>query len=144
MERGFKRIAPVILLCALFAACAPAAAPEHLRYTPGPAVVITGNTFTGDGYTLQFPDGWRIVTGQADLPPTITFVSPDNCSIILAAVGSIEPITSPDCAGEEFQTIQREAAIGTRRLTLAGSAPVSQWDQFSVQVEQVVASVRAS
>lgn len=138
------RIALVILWCGLFAACAPAAAPEHLRYTPGPAVVISGNTFTGDGYTLQFPDGWRIVTGQADLPPTITFVSPDNCSIILVAAGSIEPVTSPDCAGEEFQTASRGVTLDAFTLTIAGSAPVSQWNQFSAQFEQVVASLRAN
>jgi hypothetical protein len=133
-----------ILLYFILSACAPAATPEHLTFTPGPPAVVAGTTFTGVGFRLEYPEGWRIVTGQADVPQTAAFISPDNCSIILVAVGSVEPITSPDCADEEFQTSSRALNLGAITVTVAGSAPTTQWDTFLPQFEEVASSVESS
>jgi hypothetical protein len=107
-------------------------------------VTVTQNTFAGNGFSLVYPDGWRIITGQADRPQTAAFVSPDNCSIILVATASVEPMLSPDCPDQEFETTSREVALNARTLTLAGSAPAEQWETFLRQFEQVASSVQSS
>jgi hypothetical protein len=125
----------------LLTACTPAETPENLHFTPGPAVVVSENTFTAEGYTLHFPEGWRIVTGQADVPQTSTFVSPDSCSIILVSLSPINPVTSRDCGDLEFQTITQEVTLDSLALTIAGSAPAEQWDTFLPRFERLIASV---
>lgn len=127
-----------------FAACAPAPTPASLQNTPGPAVVVAGSTFTTDHFAVDFPDGWRIVTGPADFPQTATFVSPDNCALILIAVGDAEPVTSRDCGDIAFQTIQQDVQVGATTIAAAGSAPADQWETFQIIFDQVVASLRES
>jgi hypothetical protein len=151
-ERAEGSPSPVwkfIILIALtlglaFTACLPAATPEQLRFTPGAPVVVTQNTFTAEGFSLRYPDGWRIVTGPADAPLVVTFVSPDNCAIILVAIGSAEPINSPDCPEANFQTTRRQITLGTLLLTIAGSAPTAQWETFESAFERLVSSVQSS
>jgi hypothetical protein len=129
------------LLGLLFISCTPAATPDHLNFTPGSPVVVTQNTYAIEGFSLQYPDGWRIVTGPAEASQTVTFVSPDNCSIIVVAAGNTEPFTSSDCANMEFQTTRREITLNEQIVTIAGSAPTAQWRAFLPQFERVVASV---
>jgi hypothetical protein len=133
-----------LTFCLAFAACMPAEAPEQLRFTPGAPVVVTENTFRAERFTLRYPDGWRIVTGPAEAPQFATFVSPDNCAIILVAVGSAEPITSPDCADADFQTERREITLDTLTLTIAGSAPSAQWETFEREYERLANSVQSA
>lgn len=131
------------IYCLALAACTPAETPEQLHFTPGAPIVVTQNTFMTDGFSLRYPDGWRIVTGPADAPQVFTFVSPDNCAIILVAVGSTEPITSPDCADAHFQTTRREITLDALTLTIAGSAPAAQWEAFLPHFELVAATLRS-
>ena len=141
---GARYIVPLpafLVVFLLLAACAPAQVPPSLRFTPGPAVVIAGNTLLADTYSLRFPHDWRIVTGQADLPQTATFVSPDNCSIIQVSVSPIDPIVSRDCGDLEFQTTTQDIPLDTFTLTVAGSAPAEQWEAFLTQFERLIASV---
>lgn len=136
------RRSATVLLLTIFAACTPAETPEQLRFTPGAPVVVTQNTFMTDEFSLRYPDGWRIVTGPADAPQAFTFVSPDNCAIILVAVGSAEPIISQDCPDADFQTIHREITLDDLSLTVAGSAPDEQWESFESAFEFVVHSIQ--
>ena len=124
------------------AACTPAETPEQLTFTPGAPIVVTQNTFTTDDFSLRYPDGWRIVTGPADAPQVFTFVSPDNCAIILVAVGVTQPINSPDCPDADFQTTRREITLDNTLLTVAGSAPDTQWETFLPQFELVASTLR--
>lgn len=127
-----------------FAGCIPATTPDNLSFTPGSPVIVSDGTFTAADFSLRYPDGWRILNGAADAPQTVTFVSPDNCSIILVAVGSADAITSQDCGDVEFQSIEREISLPAVTITVAGSAPIEQWDAFLPQFEQMVATVQQS
>jgi hypothetical protein len=133
----------LLFVILVLAACAPAATPASVHFTPGPAVVVSDNTFAAEDYALHYPAGWRIVTGQADAPQTTTFVSPDNCAIILVSGDSIEPITSRDCADVEFESVRQAVTLETLTLTVAGSAPSDQWAAFLPQFERLIASVQA-
>lgn len=131
-----------LTICLTFTACIPAATPEQLHFTPGAPIVVTPNTFATDAFSLRYPDGWRIVTGPAEAPQVATFVSPDNCAIILVAIGSTQPITSPDCPDTDFQSTSREITLGTLHITIAGSAPAAQWETFEHDFEQLASSVQ--
>jgi hypothetical protein len=132
----------MLILAISICACTPAETPEQLSFTPGAPFIVTENTFTTNDFSLRYPDGWRIVTGPADAPQVITFVSPDNCAIILVAIGSTEPITSPDCADVNFQTIHRQVTIDDLLLTVAGSAPDAHWEVFETTFEAFARSVQ--
>jgi hypothetical protein len=129
------------IYCFAITACSPAEVPEHLQFTPGAPIVVTQNTFATDDFSLRYPDGWRIVTGPADAPQVSTFVSPDNCAIILVAIGSAQPVTSPDCLDAVFQTTRREITLDNLRLTVAGSAPDTQWDKFESTFDSFARSI---
>ena len=131
----------ILLSIFALAACTPADTPDQLHFTPGAPIVVTQNTFATENFSLRYPDGWRIVTGPADAPQVFTFVSPDNCAIILVAVGVTQPINSPDCADVDFQTTRREITLGNRLLTVAGSAPDVQWETFLPQFELVASTL---
>lgn len=99
--------------------------------------------FTTDDFSLRYPDGWRIVTAPASAPQVFTFVSPDNCALILVAVGSAQPINSPDCPNVDFQTTRREVTLDNVLLTVAGSAPDTQWEAFLPQFELVASTLQS-
>lgn len=85
-----KRFIAYLCITLVLAGCIPAGVPENLDDTPGPAVVIDGREYVGEVFKAQYPDGWRIVTGEASSPQSVIFVAPDEISTIQLRVGHLE------------------------------------------------------
>jgi hypothetical protein len=123
----------------LLAACIPARTPDNLRNTPGPAVVVTDRMYDAGVFTVQYPGGWRIVTGPAGAPTSVVFVAPDEVSTIRLQMGTFDQAQLDG----KLQTDVRQVTLndGTA-LTAVGSAPAKTWDSFQVIYKQVLASVK--
>ena len=140
---GVNRRRAGLLACILIliAACVPAQTPAHLTSMPGAWVSVADDTVTTALFRVRYPPGWRVITSSAEAPPAVTFVSPDNCALILVSSAPAETPVSPSC-DKATQTIARDMPLGESTITLAGSAPVESWDVFAAQVDQVAESLR--
>ncbi len=75
-------------------ACIPAQeVPANLDDTPGPPFTVADGWYRGAVFSARYPDGWRIVSGEASRPQSVIFVAPDNVSYVQLA---LEPITAVD------------------------------------------------
>lgn len=87
-----RSAAPVecfISLCLLLlSACVPAQSVPHLANTPGAAFVVTDGLYQNALFSVRYPKGWQVVTGQADQPPSVIFVAPDTVSYIRIHAGA--------------------------------------------------------
>jgi hypothetical protein len=126
-------------LILLLAACIPARTPDNLRDTPGPAVVVTDRSYDAGTFTLQYPGGWRIVTGPAGAPTSVVFVAPDEVSNIRLQVGALD---TAQLDGKLQTDVRGLTLADGTRLTAVGSAPAKSWDSFQPIYEQVLASVK--
>jgi hypothetical protein len=127
---------------ALAGGCVPAATPEHLAHTPGPAAIITETTFAGDGFRLRYPAGWRIVTGPAAFPQAVTFIAPGDCALIHVVRGETAiPPQPPTCPAEDLRTIQRAIVLPSLTIAAAGSAPAEAWETFLPYFERLIMTI---
>lgn len=79
------RLSCFSLFLILFAACqslVPAQSPPQLSHTPGAPISITDNQIDAGWFTLDYPDGWRVVTSIALEPLELVLVSPDDAMVI--------------------------------------------------------------
>lgn len=126
----------VSLLLAVCAACIPAETPAVLLNTPGPPVTITGDQVITTTFAVRYPSGWRVITSEASAPPTVTLVAPDDCTIIVVSVGSIDPTGyNVEKCGAAAEPLRQSAELPgvTVRITAVGSTsdPVALQDAFS-------------
>lgn len=79
---------PLFFLLIMLSGCqslVPARTPPQLSQTPGLPIIITDNHIDAGWFTLEYPDGWRVVTNVAVEPIRLTLVSPDDALIIFVA-----------------------------------------------------------
>ncbi|MEO8608265.1 MAG: hypothetical protein ABI690_10305 [Chloroflexota bacterium] len=125
----------------MLAACIPAKVPSNLDDTPGPAVVVSDHTFENSQFSARYPDGWRVVTSEAQATPSVIFVAPDDVATIQLLVGGLE---NANFNNPKVQTDVRSVTLdGDLQITAILSAPPAQWDSYSAQFERVLASVKA-
>jgi len=75
----------LLLLMIMLSACQsiiPAQSPPQLEHTPGVPISITDNQIDAGWFTLDYPDGWRVVTNIAGEPLELVLVSPDDLMVI--------------------------------------------------------------
>jgi hypothetical protein len=124
----------------LLAACIPAKVPSNLDDTLGPAVVVSDKTFQNSQFSARYPDGWRVVTSEAQAPPSVIFVAPDNVATIQLMVGALENANFND---PKIQVDVRGLTLeGGLEITAILSAPPAQWERYSAQFERVLASIK--
>ncbi len=134
----------VVGLILVSAACVPAVTPPILSATPGEAVMVTGDTYANDRFSLTYPTGWRVITSPTDAPPSVTLVAPGDCALIIVAAAPVEPPAVPEaCQQEDILSETRDVTLGKLTISLAGSAPLSAWGDFLVAFEHVAGSVAA-
>ncbi|MBC7811200.1 MAG: hypothetical protein H7175_08640 [Burkholderiales bacterium] len=133
------------LLMILFAACVPATEPPQLVFTPGAPIVVTERLYDAGAFSIEYPDGWRVVTGPAEAPPSVVFVAPGDCALIVL---STVPIESPPALAEtcgETRGETRRLLAGEVDVYAAGNvAPIEEWESFVPIFEQMVESIRAA
>lgn len=129
-----------VSLCYIFVLCSciPAQTPPQLAFTPGAPAVITDELFTNSAFSVRYPTGWRVVTGAADAPPSVTFVAADDVSTItLTAADPGEPERDP-----AFRVETRQLSLEGRRIYVVARVPVQDWPRFQPTFERLLASVK--
>ena len=139
------KTARFLWLILLLAACIPAATPANIAATPGEAAVITRDTYQNDVFRVVYPTGWRVITSPAGAPPSVTFVAPGNCALIIVASDSApQSLTSPSCAQPDIKTSTKTVTLSSHQITIAGSAPSAGWDDFVNALDRIAASLKAA
>jgi len=132
------------MLLLLLAACVPAATPTLLSYTPGPSVTVLDETYDAGVFTVRFPAGWVVVSGPANQPAAVTFVSPDESATIrLSTRADIEPApdeTLPTGMRLHMEQVTLEDGV---LVTMTLGAPAGRWDTYLSVFEAVMESVRS-
>ena len=132
-----------ILLC--FSACIPASPPANIAATPGAAAIITRDSYQNDRFSVEYPADWRVITSPAGAPPSVTFVAPGNCALIIVSTVALEqPPTSPSCDQPDIKTTSQHVTLGSQQIALAGSAPSTGWDEFVSTLDRIAASLKAA
>lgn len=121
--------------CILVTACIPAHEPDNLRNTPGAPVVIDNNTYSGAVFSATIPAGWRVITGEAQAPQSVIFVSPDGKTLIRLIEGKVDEaaVTVADQRNEMVPVTLANATL----VTAVFSSPYSTWASYYPAFEQV-------
>ena len=133
----------LIFVLLLLAACSPRELPPQLSYTPGSPYTLDGHTLTTALYTVEAPDGWRVIAGPAEDPYTFQFVAPDNDALIVLSDHAIENPPQPlnaDAAALETQTI--EARGGESPLYAVLVAPAADIGAHRPTLDALIESIR--
>ena len=131
----------LLLLLSSCGPIVPATAPAQLDHTPGPPIVVTDRTVRTRDYRLRYPSGWRVVTGEARLLPTVVLVAPDEVTTIRFVVGALPAQTTPE---PDFKFIRRPVQLASDfTITVIGRAPADEWQQFLPIFEWVVLSLHS-
>ncbi len=147
-HKGTKRISIPLSLCLcvsvslcyvfVLSACIPAQTPPQLAFTPGAPATITDELFTNSAFSVRYPSGWRVVTGAADAPPSVTFVAADEASTItLQTNPPDEPQRDP-----AYRIESRALSLEGARVYVTARVPVQDWPRFQPIFERLLASVR--
>ena len=132
------------LMILLFSACLPAPTAPSLNTPAELGAVVTRDTYRNDLFSVTYPEGWRAITSPAGAPPTVTFVAPGDCALIVVSSAPVDaPPTAPSCDQPDIQVIEREATLDGRQIVIAGSAPGAGWEDFLAALDRVAASLRA-
>lgn len=122
----------------LLTSCIPAQTPPQLAYTPGAPSTITDERFTNSAFSLRYPSGWRVVTGAADAPPSVTFVAADEVTTItLQTNPPQEPERDP-----AYRVESRTLSLEGVQVYVTARVPVQDWPRFQPIFERLLASVR--
>ncbi len=127
----------IILL--IVSACAPASPPAQLAATPGAAVVITGDTYRSDSFSVSYPAGWRVITSPAGAPPSVTFAAPGDCPLIVVSSAPLDQ--PPACAASDARSEQRTITRGEHTFIVAGSATAALWDVYRAAADRIATSL---
>jgi hypothetical protein len=133
----------LLILWGFLVGCVPIDKPPQLTYTPGAEFVVTDETFDVGAFRVGYPQGWRVITGQASAPPSVIFAAPDDTALIMLAVGEIESAPTSN-AGVEMQSEVRTIEVDDITITAYGTAPVDGWESFIQTFEDVLATVHPS
>ncbi|MEM6281327.1 MAG: hypothetical protein AAF787_03965 [Chloroflexota bacterium] len=130
----------------LLAACIPATAPPQLEYTPGPPVVVTDGRIQTAAFSVERPDGWRVITSAADAPLTLILVAPDDAALIVLATDGIGEPPRPTSIDPEdtLRDSTEQVRVGDVDVSVYAVGPSAQWDALQVATRRLVASLAAA
>lgn len=140
-RRGTKGIFlyALLLFCLLASACIPATVPDNLDDTPGPSVILNNGLYEGEAFTVQVPQGWRVITSEAQAPQAVIFVAPDDKTLIRLILGTVEleTVEVADQRTELYPLTLDNGAV----VTAVFSSPALSWETYWAQFETVRDSV---
>jgi hypothetical protein len=136
------RLSVISLLILCTVGCVPIDKPPQLTFTPGASFVVTDETFDAGVFRVRYPQGWRVITGQASAPPSVIFAAPDDTALIMLAVGEIESPPTLN-TGSEMQSETRTLEVGNITFTVYGTASVAEWESFIQTFESVLATLES-
>ncbi|HEX2620780.1 MAG TPA: hypothetical protein VHL11_11550, partial [Phototrophicaceae bacterium] len=77
-----SRLILFLTVCILCSACVPAQIPPQLTFTPAAPLIITDHQVNFGTFQVNYPEGWRVITGPGNSVPLTTFVDPDEIGLI--------------------------------------------------------------
>lgn len=128
-----------LLCCLMVSACIPATVPDNLDDTPGPPVVVSNGLYEGAVFSARVPDGWRVITGEAQAPQSVIFVAPDGVTLIRLMLGEVD-LESVEVADQRTELYPVTLANGAV-VTAVFSSPALSWEPYWEQFEKVRDSV---
>jgi hypothetical protein len=129
-----------VFVLLVLAACIPAKVPDNLDDTPGAPVVVFDNTYESAQFVVRYPDGWRVVTSEAQASLAVIFVAPDEISTIQLMVG---PLEDANFSNPDLQTEVRGLTLSDGlEMTAVLSAASDQFDTYLPLFERVLASLQ--
>ncbi|NWF69898.1 MAG: hypothetical protein HXY40_12505 [Chloroflexi bacterium] len=132
--------ARVLLLILLLTACVPVAHPPQLSSTPGAAFVVTADTLDFGIFRVEYPAGWRVISGAASLPPTVIFAAPENAALLLLSVVPIDRPPALD-SGAPMRSEARTLNFDGTPLYVYSTAPVAEWAIYGAIFERLLTSI---
>ncbi|MEO8395334.1 MAG: hypothetical protein ABI700_20230 [Chloroflexota bacterium] len=140
------RTACALGLILLFAACIPASPPANVGATPGAAAIVTQDRYQNDVFSVTYPTGWRVITSPAGAPPSVTFVAPGDCGLVIVTSAPLKDVPhSPACNADFYYTVdKRKISLGDNTITVAASAPDAEWATLHDQMDRIAASLKAA
>ncbi len=119
----------------VLAGCIPAHVPDNLDDTPGPPVVVDNNVYQGAVFSAQIPDGWRVITGEAQAAQSVIFVAPDGKTLIRLIAGKVEE--EAVTVANQRNKIDPVTLANATTVTAVFSSPYSTWESYFPEFEQV-------
>lgn len=105
--------------------------PPQLAYTPGPTYHLDARWLTTAIYSVETPDGWRVIAGPAEDPYTFQFVAPDNTALIVVTESELSAPPMPAGTSADALTVETASVeIAGRMLYVILVAPVERQDVF--------------
>lgn len=124
------------------AACVPATVPSQLAHTPGPGVTVNNGRYANSAFSLNYPEGWRVVSSAASADTaSVMLIAPEDAALIVIGEDAQTP-TLPHA--ESLRTESQVKAVNGRRITLILSAPAAEWTPYHAAFIQVVESLQAA
>ena len=122
---------------------APANTPPQLDYTPGPAAVITDETYDAGAFSVRYPLGWQVITPAAFSTPWVVFVTPDDTALIVLAMDNADTQVTPGNTAEaDLDRLEETLELDNgETLYVVLVAPRGEWEDYAAIFEQVVATV---
>ncbi|MBE0690592.1 MAG: hypothetical protein IH587_10780 [Anaerolineae bacterium] len=104
----------------------PADVPAQIATTPGAPAVIDEDTYSSDVFSAPIPEGWRVITGSALFPPSVTFVAPGDCMLIVIGLASdVDASPAPSCTDTATRTWRQVIDQDDTPIYLVGLAPAA-------------------
>ncbi len=127
----------------LLASCVPADPPAVLTNTPGVPIRIDDQRVYTEAFSLEYPNGWRVITSAADAPLSLIFAAPGNCALIEISVSDAALVDSlgADCPAD-VESLTREVALDDTSVFIRGLAPSADLDTFTPLFDTIIDSLQ--
>ena len=122
-------------LVLILVGCIPAHVPDNLDDTPGPPVVVDDHVYRGALFSAQIPDGWRVITSEAQAAQSVIFVAPDGKTLIRLIAGKVE--AEAVTVANQRNAIDSVTLANATMVTTVFSSPYSTWASYFPEFEQV-------
>jgi hypothetical protein len=139
------RVLIVLALLVSLTACSslvPAKEPPQLDATAGAPIIITDEIVDAGLFTVDYPDGWRVVKlSIAGEPITLIFVAPetqDTWIKVSEASFLIPESTIDPNYYEHLDSLSRN----DKTVYLQGQFPIEQREEFDAIYQQVLQSIQ--
>ena len=124
-----------VIVCLFIAGCIPAHVPDNLDDTPGPPVVVDNQVYQGAEFSARIPDGWRVITGEAQAAQSVIFVAPDGKTLIHLVAGKVQ--ADAVTVANQRNEIDPITLANAKIVTAVFSSPYSTWASYYPEFERV-------
>lgn len=128
----FALLIPTFLL----AACEPYQPPTFLQNTAGAPITLYDQTYTGETFSVSYPESWRVITPPAESTESVVLAG-ENCQIVHISTIPIQPSSPAECPSDQmrFEPLEREG------IYIYGAALAESWDAFEPVLSQIASSL---